>query len=35
MMQHLIDRTWQGAGERKYPEGIPENVQERLAMNFS
>ncbi|HUO08922.1 MAG TPA: error-prone DNA polymerase [Phycisphaerae bacterium] len=33
MMQHLIDRTWEGARSR-YPDGIPEDVQRRLHHEF-
>jgi error-prone DNA polymerase len=34
MMQHLIDRTWEGAAGR-YPEGIPPAVRERIEHEFS
>ncbi len=34
MMQHLMDCTWQGAGER-YREGIPESVRQRINHEFT
>jgi error-prone DNA polymerase len=34
MMQHLIDRTWQGAHQR-YPDGIPATIHKRLEHEFA
>ncbi len=34
MMQYLIERTWEGAGER-YPEGVPEAVRRSLQHEFT
>ena len=33
MMEHLIDLTWQGAGER-YPSGVPDSVRQRIEYEF-
>ncbi|MGN6371166.1 MAG: error-prone DNA polymerase [Phycisphaerae bacterium] len=33
MMQHLVDRTWEGARER-YPNGVPADVERRLREEF-
>ena len=34
MMQHLKDRTWDGARER-FPNGVPDTVRQRLEHEFA